>query len=300
MFEKAFLNFRRIICSSAMRASVLMFTLSPCGATDIPSPLSDLDCVMPNSPEFVEGLAAPSGICDLAPDPLNSTPAILKSYRPVEKGRRQGVDWSGIILQSVSFLAVEQGFRLATQPGTREALKGKFFDDWFKSVKSTKGWGDGDDFLTNYIGHPMEGSVVANIFVHNDPGGCNQVFGRDSGYWNSRFKATIWSALYSTQFELGPFSEASVGNVGYHDNSLSGAVDLVVTPLVGLGWQVGEDALDKYLIAKIETWTTNPVLLMFARSVLNPTRSFANAMRMAVPWSRDTRPGIWRSRRNNR
>jgi hypothetical protein len=106
-----------------------------------------------------------------------------------------------------------------------------------------------------------------------------------------------WSAFYSVQFELGPISEASIGNVGYHGGSQSGAVDLVVTPLAGFGWQVGEEALDKYLIQKIETRTRNPVVLMLVRSFLNPTRSFANLMRGSVPWSRDTRPGIWGSNR---
>ncbi len=205
----------------------------------------------------------------------------------------RGVNWSGVLLQSALFLSVEQGYRLGTQPGTREALKGKFFDDWFKSVKATKGWGDGDDFLTNYIGHPMEGSVAGFIFVQNDPRGRNQIFNWNSWYWKSRLKSMAWTALYSTQFELGPISEASIGNVGYQGTSQSGAVDLVVTPLAGLGWQVGEDALDKYLVMRIENWTRNPMLLMLARSFLNPTRSFANAMRMHVPWHRDTRSGIW-------
>jgi hypothetical protein len=136
--------------------------------------------------------------------------------------------------------------------------------------------------------------------VHNDPGGRYQTFNWSSAYWNSRLKATLWSAIYSTQFELGPISEASIGNVGYPGSSLSGAVDLVMTPLGGLGWQVGEDALDKYLVMRIETWTSNPVILMLARGFLNPTRSFANVMRLKVPWHRDTRPGIWNASVDNR
>jgi len=216
---------------------------------------------------------------------------------PVKELPRQGVRWGGVLSQSALFLAVEQGYRLGTQPGTREALKGPFFDDWFKAVKATKGWGDGDDFLANYIGHPMQGSVTGFIFAQNDPAGIRQEFGRSSKYWKSRLNAMAWSAFYSVQFELGPISEASIGNVGYHGGSQSGAVDLVVTPLAGFGWQVGEEALDKYLIQKIETRTRNPVVLMLVRSFLNPTRSFANLMRGSVPWSRDTRPGIWGSNR---
>jgi hypothetical protein len=143
----------------------------------------------------------------------------------------------------------------------------------------------------------MEGGVTGFIFVQNDPSGTGLEFGKSPQYWKSRLKAMAWTTVYSTQFELGPFSEASIGNVGYHGTSQSGAVDLVITPICGFGWQVGEDALDRYLIQRIETLTENRVLLIFARSVLNPTRSFANLIRGKVPWTRDTRPGIWSSNR---
>jgi hypothetical protein len=215
---------------------------------------------------------------------------------PVKQPPRNGVRWGGVFSQSALFLLVEQGYRVGTQPGTRDALKGPFFEDWFKSVKATHGWGDGDDFLTNYIGHPMQGSVTGFIFTQNDPAGKAHEFGKSSKYWKSRLKGMAWSAIYSTQLELGPISEASIGNVGYHDGSLSGAVDLVVTPLAGFGWQIGEDALDRYVVQKIEMHTRNPVVLMLVRSFLNPTRSFANLMRGSVPWNRDTRPGIWGNR----
>ncbi len=241
----------------------------------------------PSSLVAVFSISEPRSVAATAPTSSPSAPVI-------EGPPRRGVDWKSTILQSASFLMIEQGFRIGTQPGTREALKGKFFDEWFKSVTATHGWGDGDDFLTNYIGHPMEGAVVGNIFVQNDPKGRKQVFNWGAEYWNSRLKAMAWSTLYSTQFELGPISEASIGNVGYQGSSLSGAVDLVITPLAGFGWQVGEDALDKYLVVRIERWTSNKAIQMFARGVLNPTRSFANVMRLTVPWARDTRPGIWR------
>jgi len=219
--------------------------------------------------------------------------AISPMIRPVEGGKKRGVDWDGLLKQTSFFLAVEQGYRIGTQPNTRSALKGEFFDDWFKSVASTNGWGDGDDFLTNYIGHPMMGSVTGHIYVNNDPAARKQTFSWDSSYWNGRLKGMAWSAVYSTQFELGPISEASIGNVGNHGKSLSGFVDLVVTPIGGLGWQVGEDILDKYLVAWIETRTNNRWILVLSRSFLNPTRSFANMMRFGCPWNRETRPGVW-------
>jgi hypothetical protein len=272
---------------------VLMVLLAPCYGEDPQSPPSYSDPVDSEISESIDKSMATSKAHDLQPEPSSSRLATSTSDPQFEGFRKPGVDWGRVFSQSAFFLGIEQGFRLGTQPGTRNALKGEFFADWFKSVKSTKGWGDGDDFLTNYIGHPMMGSVSGNIFVQNDPRGRNQVFSWNSRYWNSRFKAMAWSAFYSTQFELGPISEASLGNVGSTNESLSGFVDLVITPIAGFGWQVGEDALDKYLIVRIETWTQNHVILMLARSFLNPTRSFANMMRLSVPWNRDTRPGIW-------
>ncbi len=291
----------RIVAALAMGISLLIFLLPACGANDFENPAL-------SSPEHT-GEAAPADKANITsntakpPSSSASTTSALTGRNPTIEStatRNKGIDWSGVLLQSATFLGIEQGYRLGTQPGTREALKGKFFDDWFESVTSIHGWGDEDDFLANYIGHPMEGSVVGNIFVHNDPRGRDLVFGWNSAYWTSRLKATAWSALYSTQFELGPISEASIGNVGHFGKSQCGAVDLVTTPLAGLGWQVGEDVLDKHLIVKIENRTSNPVVLMLVRSFLNPTRSFANVMRFAVPWSRDTRPGIWGNHSQNR
>jgi hypothetical protein len=245
-----------------------------------------------------KGIASP-GIPGLVTEPRTAPPAPSVTDPPIERAKLpkpKRVDWKGVLNQSAFFLGIEQGYRLGTQPGTRNALKGEFFDDWFTSVAATHGWGDADDFLANYIGHPMQGSVTGNIYVQNDPRGRALEFSWESKYWTSRLKATAWSALYSTQFELGPVSEASIGNVGYPGQSLSGYVDLVITPVAGLGWQVGEDALDKYLIMKIEDRTSNPVILMLVRSFLNPTRSFANMMRLRLPWNRELRPGIWKNR----
>ena len=106
-------------------------------------------------------------------------------------------------------------------------------------------------------------------------------------------KALAWSAAYSLQFELGLFSEASIGNVGMYPRKTSkhpmGFVDLVVTPVVGTSWLVGEDALDRYLIDPIERRTDNRALRALARSFFNPTRSIANLLRFKRPWHRDTR-----------
>lgn len=225
-----------------------------------------------------------------------SHPGITPVISP--QPRSEKFHWRPALVQSARFLAVQHAFRLSTEPSTRQELGGKFFSDYFDSVLGFGGWRDGDPFMVNYIGHSMQGSVTGYIQVRNDPKGQYLELENSKAYWHSRLKATAWSGVYSLQFEFGPFSEASLGNVGKmppqayeHDiNSKMATVDLVITPVAGLGWMLAEDALDKYLVKRIERKTDNRVLRALARSVLNPSRSFANAMASRLPWHRDTRP----------
>ena len=91
------------------------------------------------------------------------------------------------------------------------------------------------------------------------------------------------------QFEFGPLSEASIGNVGLRPNT-TGWVDHVVTPAGALGFMVAEDALDRYLILRIESWTGNRLLRALARMALNPSRTLSNTAQGRAPWARAVRP----------
>jgi hypothetical protein len=192
--------------------------------------------------------------------------------------------WSPAIKQSLLFLGAQHGYAM-TQPKTRRDLHGPFFKDYLRSVRSLHGWGDGGRFFTNYVAHPMQGSLLGFIQVQNDPKGVSQRFGKSRAYWRSRLKSLAWSAAWSTQFEIGPVSQASIGNVGLHGKQTY--VDLVITPTAGLGLLVTEDALDQYLVRKIERNSGNFYLKMASRMVLNPTRSIANLLRFKKPWHRD-------------
>jgi hypothetical protein len=189
------------------------------------------------------------------------------------------------------FLGIQHGFRVATEEATRGELKGPFVREWLRSIRSIDGWHDGDPFIVNYVGHPMMGAVSGWIQVQNDPEYRRATFGRDQRYWKSRLRALAFSAAYSTQFELGPLSEASIGNVQLHPPE-TGLCDLVVTPAVGLGWQIAEDALDKLVVRRIEARIDAAWVKVITRGVLNPARSFANLMRWKVPWYRDDRGGV--------
>ncbi len=215
-------------------------------------------------------------------DPQNAPPADNLRFQ-----------WKPALAQAMTFLWIEHTFRFMTEPGTRAALRGPFFKDWYDSVRRTRGWRDGDPFIVNYIGHPMQGSVTNYIYIHNDPRSRQLEAGFNKAYFKSRLKAMLFSTIYSTQFELGPLSEASLGNVGLRPSRMSrhpsALVDLVVTPTLGTAWTMGEDALDRVVVKRLESHVENRFVRLMVRGFLNPSRSFANILRGRYPWHRDGR-----------
>ena len=215
------------------------------------------------------------------------TPMILPAPPPA-----RGVDWHHLFRSSAAFLAFSHAFRCATEQGTRDAFGGSFLDGYGNSLGNMHGWADGDEFLVNYIGHPMEGAVTGYIWQHNDRAYRDVVFGKNARYWKAKLRGAAFSYVFSVQFEIGPLSEASLGHV-QAEYPAQGFVDHVVTPAVGLGWTILEDSLDRYLIRNIEAHTPNPYLRALSRG-LNPARSFANMFEGRYPWDRDDRPSPFR------
>ncbi|MBK9168406.1 MAG: hypothetical protein IPM24_13180 [Bryobacterales bacterium] len=216
----------------------------------------------------------------------------LPSARDTERDDRgEGFQWRPALLQSGLFLGIQHSFRISTEEQTRANLKGPFFKDYHRSVRGLRSWHDGDPFIVNYVGHSFMGAVTGYIQVHNDPVYRNSEFGSSTLYWRSRTRAFAFSALYSAQFEVGPVSEATLGNVGMRPGT-AGAVDLVVTPVGGMAVMVMEDALDRFVVKPIEGRVGNPAVRAVVRGFLNPNRSFANMMRFKKPWYRDTRGGV--------
>jgi len=219
------------------------------------------------------------------------TPIIPAAAASVTLEETRGVDWSALLRESFAFLSLEQGFRYLTEEGTRHphigTLKG-----YAQSVGNLHGWGDGDPFLVNYVGHPMQGAVAGFIFAQNDRKYRYAEFGRNSWYWKSRLRAAAFSWAYSEQFEIGPISEASIGHTQAFFPQ-QGFVDHVATPAIGLAWMVVEDALDRYVIRRVDEHVRSGVVRMLVRGGLNPTRSMANAMSFDVPWHRNDRIDPW-------
>jgi hypothetical protein len=133
---------------------------------------------------------------------------------------------------SLVLLAIEHGTRLALDSKTRNELSGPFFRDYIDSVHIPRDWDDGDSVAVNYVGHPIHGAAAG--YLYRDAAGVrgSSRFGLSPSYWATMGKSTAFIGVYSLQFEFGPLSEASIGNVGRHP-ATRGWVDHVVTPVMG-------------------------------------------------------------------
>jgi|GEM_PF-3259151 len=197
--------------------------------------------------------------------------------------------WKNAIVQSLTFLTIQHMARLP-QPRTNSRLGGRFFADWFKSVRNLKGWADGDGFITNYLEHGMQGSVTGRIFINNSEKSRLLEFGKSRAYWRSRAKAMAWSAVWSAQFELGPISEASIGNVGIYATrtfSHMSYQDLVLTPTIGTAMLIGSDVVDKYVLKNwLERKAETRMGVRLLRMFVTPVHAFVNAISGRAPWKR--------------
>jgi hypothetical protein len=214
--------------------------------------------------------------------------APLVRTNPVGQAPFPKVRWRSLFEDSLRYLTVMHSFRLATEAGTREGLRNNPFGGYFKALGALHGWSDGDGYYENYLGHPIEGAVSAYIWTKNDPRYRNVEFGKDPNYWKSRLRAYAFAWAFSTQFEIGPISEASIGQIQRYCCQY-GFVDHVITPNGGMVWVIGEDILDKYLVRRIEDHTHNVNLRIVARLALNPAETFANLMAFQYPWNRENR-----------
>ncbi len=231
---------------------------------------------------------APATSADDLPSAVPGAPT--GAALPDAVSRAPGVNWRGLFLQSFEFLLIEHGFRYATEEGTRHPHR-SFFRGYATSLQNLHGWADGDSFATNYVGHSMQGAVSGFLFVQNDGDSSGAVFGRNRQYWKNRLRAAGWALAYSEQFEIGPLSEASIGNV-QASFPQQGLVDQVVTPAIGFAWMITEDAIDRSIIRSIESHTGNRYVRILARGALNPGRSLANMVGGRIPWYRDNRGAL--------
>lgn len=215
------------------------------------------------------------------------------ALRPVEPARKEpGIQWRQAILESWMYTGIMHTFNIASEPGTRDTLNGHWFRNYTDSVSELRGWSDSDTFMAPYVGHPLEGSIFGYILRQNDPKYANVQYGDGRDYYISLLRSMAYSAVWHTQWKIGPVSEASIGNVMLHASP--GFITLVDTPTLGTVTMFAEDAADRYWVMELENHTTNRAVIILARSFLNPGRTFANLMAFKCPWVRETRLGLFR------
>jgi hypothetical protein len=202
--------------------------------------------------------------------------------------QEERTDLRAVIVDSLKLLLIEHGTRVAFQEKTRRELGGNFWQDYRRSVRIPKQWGDTDAWWVNYIGHPIHGAAAGYIWLDHEPHAPAE-WTATSNYWSSRARAMAWAAVYSLQFEIGPFSEASIGNVGLRPET-TGWVDHVITPVGAFGLIVAEDALDRYFVRWFESRVQNRFARALVRLVSNPGRALSNTSSGRPPWYRAGRP----------
>lgn len=215
--------------------------------------------------------------------------------------KQEGFHWGTAVGQDLILVAIQNGGNLAMDRWMRYDLThGRFFHKWFTSVKNIRWsvWNDNDPFLDDYIAHPMQGALTGFIQIQNDPKYRGLEQHNTPEYWRSRLlRAFAWQAFWSTQWKIGPFSEASIGNTGYAPywskdshgmTNGTGLVDFIMTPVGGTFWLLGEDFIDLHVIRRLERVSQSRLWLL-PISVLNPTRAGANILRFKPPYYRDSR-----------
>lgn len=310
-------------CRIVLAAVVLLASacslcqLTPTGCDHFCKPLSDCNISQRNrlaaGPTFLGssspvslwngsnlGGQEPSAAFDDAPSADSSQP------------EKEGFHWGRALTESLTFLLIEQAYVVHTDFRWVVSENGIPFNHYWRDYKQSlsewtqSGWDDGDPNWFGYVGHPIQGALTGFIQIQNDPKSRRLEFSRTKAYWKSRLKAALWNTVYSTQWNLGPLSEVTVEKYGTKDrapwNSNGsypcntnhcytgvGQIDIVMTPLGGTGWLIGEDFLDKKVVRRVEDSTDNRFLIDTVRVALNPIRSGANMLHGEHPWYRASR-----------
>ena len=224
--------------------------------------------------------------------------------------------WRRALEESGTFLVIEQAWVVHTDFRWVISENGIPFNDYWRDYKQSRtrwweaGWSAGENPMYNYVGHPIQGAITGYIQIQNDPKSRDVEFGKTKAYWWSRVKATLWNGVYSTQWSIGPLSEMTVEKYGatvrqpwnadgsYPCNTKTcywgvGKVNLVMTPVGGLGWELAEDWMDKKIVRRVEGSTRSRFLIDATRCTFNPIRGAANILHGNRPWFRFRDAADW-------
>lgn len=214
-------------------------------------------------------------------------------------GKPCRVSWLPIVGEAFAATALENAGNIAFDSETRHDLvTNPYWATYVKCVHQFRyrQWSDDDGFMVDYVGHGMQGAIVASSFEQHDPKGRGLIYVNSGNYWRSRLKAMAWITVYEVQWKIGPASEASIGNSGLntyftprvHGRSTNetGFQDFVDTPVYGVGWNIMEDLVDKYVMPHIWKRTHNRLILT-AISPMTPCKAAANILRYKPLYYRD-------------
>lgn len=262
-------------------------------------------------------LATGIELCDLHRQSLDSAKSELTTSVPSkETNRSEKFHWGRALLESFELLSIEQAYVVHTDYRWVVSENGVPFNhywrDYMQSLHSWKdaGWSDGDPNYYGYVGHPIQGAFTSYIQIQNDPRSERLEFSNTKAYWRSRLKATVWNAVYSTQWNLGPLSEVTVEKYGTKERSPwnrngtwpctekncysgVGQIDIVMTPIGGMVWLIGEEWMDKNIARRVERASSNRFLIDAVRCTFNPVRAGANVLHGSRPWFRPRDTGDW-------
>jgi len=249
---------------------------------------------------------------DLDVQRFNATALDDASTGTFATSEKHGFYWGRALTESLTLLVIEQAYVVHTDFRWVVSENGVPFNHYWRDYMQSlsgwthSGWDDGDPNWYGYIGHPIQGALTGFIQIQNDPKSERLEFSKTKAYGKSRLKAAMWNAAYSTQWNLGPLSEVTVEKYGTKDRAPwnqngsfpcntkhcytgVGQIDIVMTPLAGTGWLVGEDFLDEKVVRRVEEDTPNRLLIDTVRVALNPIRAGANMLHGNYPWYRASR-----------
>jgi hypothetical protein len=270
-------------CVRSLRAP--QTTSVPLSAPFSPANCAELARLLPSFPRKT---VTDSGSADTRSDESDVEAAPSTSSMPFVENEKSTVKWKPLMYESSLYLGVMHSFRFATEPSTRTAMGNQPWG-YFAALGAMHGWSDGDGYYENYLGHPIQGAVSDYLWIHNDLRYRNVEFGKSRDYWMSRLRAYAYSWVFSEQFEIGLFSEASLGQIQKYCCAY-GFVDHVVTPNFGMVWLIGGDIIDRYVTRPLENRTRSVKARSILRGVINPPQSFANILMLRYPWHRENRP----------
>jgi hypothetical protein len=275
------------------------------------------DCAAPSSDNpsswDAANMSSTDSISDRIPSSPTSQPSIsvTGADRGPSNGQPQRFHWGRALKESFTFLAIEQAWVVHTDFPWVVSERGVPFNHYWRDYKQSLerwwevGWSAGENPMYNYVGHPIQGAITEYIFFQNDPKSRHLEFSKSKEYWLSRVKATIYNGVYSTQWSIGPISEMTVEKYGSNDrppwtasNAYPcnpkvqlcywgvGKVNLVMTPVGGLGWVLAEDWMDKNIVRRVERRASNRLLVDTVRCTFNPIRAAGNILHGNRPWFR--------------